>query len=593
MSPLFGKKRQTTPAAPDQNAPADGQGVPAASDQGGRDAPAESDDDGFLLPRESRDYLQGLFKGLVNPVDILVFTTGGDKPNAYEDFSLAFARDLSRLSGLIRVQTLGLDHELAKRYEVDRSPTILIQPDRYHIRYVGAPAGEEGRSFIETLLAVSAGQSGLQESSRRALAALTEPRRVQVFVSPSCPYCPMQVLHAFRAAMERPDLVRAECVEIVENPDLADRHAVGSVPHTVFNERLSVLGLEPEARFVAELLSLESAEDRLSWGGPTAERVGEAPEETDVVIVGGGPAGLSAGIYAVRAGLKALILERRNAGGQTALTPVVENYPGFPSIGGASLADMLLRHARQYVEVRENEEVTEIKVGKRIEVVTGRRSYLCRTLILAAGADWKRLGAPGETELYGHGVSYCATCDGYLYRDKATVVVGGGNTALTDALHLRGLGCQVSVIHRRGQLRAERHLQDAAARAGVTLVLDSVVQEIIGRDKVEGVRVKDLTTGQERVLNCQAVFVAIGERPNSGLARDLGLKLRADGSIWTNERLETSIPRIYAAGDVSSQTRQIVTAVSQGAEAAIHAFEDLVAREAQNEPPPPEGDLAP
>ena len=478
---------------------------------------------------------------------------------------------------------------------MDRSPTILIQPDRYRIRYVGAPAGEEGRSFIETLLAVSTGQSGLQPASRQALAALAEPRRVRVFVSPSCPYCPMQVLHAFRAALERPDLIRAECVEIVENPDLADRYAVGSVPHTVFDERLSVLGLEPEARFLAELISLESAEDRPDRGGPAAGRAGEPPEDTDVVIVGGGPAGLTAGIYAVRAGLKALVLERRNAGGQAALTPVVENYPGLLSIGGASLAEMLLRHARQYVAVRENEEVLEIKVGKRVEVLTARRSYRCRAVILAAGADWKRLGAPGETELRGHGVSYCAACDGYLYKDKTAVVVGGGNTALTDALHLRGLGCQVSVIHRRDRLRAEQHLQDAAARAGVTLVLDSVVREIIGRDKVEGVRVQDARTGRERVLGCQAVFVAIGERPNSGLARDLGLKLRPDGSIWTNDRLETSLPRVYAAGDVSSRTRQIVTAVSQGAEAAIHVFEDLIEREAREEslPPEPADDLAP
>lgn len=582
MSPLFGKKAATDPTAPDPTAP--GPAAPVPPEQAEDPASEEADDnDGFFLPRQSREYLVNLFKDLVDPVDILVFTADRDKPNAYEEFSLAFVRDLARLSGLIRVQTLHLDHALATTHAVDRSPTILIQPDRYHIRYVGAPAGEEGRSFIETIMAVSRGDSGMQDLSRQALAALTEPRRVQVFVSPSCPYCPMQVLNGFRAAMERPDLIRAECVEIVENPDLADRYGVGSVPHTVFNESLSVLGMEPETSFVAELLTLESVEERLAKSGQFAPS-GGAVQETDLVIVGGGPAGLTAGVYAVRAGLKAVVLERRNAGGQLALTPVVENYPGFPSIAGAGLTEMILRQARQYVEVRENEEVLEIKVGKRIEAVTPRGSYLCRALILAAGADWKKLGAPGETELYGHGVSYCATCDGYLYRGKTTVVVGGGNTALTDALHLAGLGCQVSVVHRRDALRAERHLQDAAARAGVAFIYDSAVREILGQGKVEGVRVRDVKTGQERVLDCQAVFVAIGERPNVGLARDLGLKLRQDGSIWTDARLETSIPRIYAAGDVASQTRQIVTAVSQGAEAAIHAFEDLAARTLRQEP---------
>jgi thioredoxin reductase (NADPH) len=463
--------------------------------------------------------------------------------------------------------------EEARKHDVTRFPTILIEPERYRIRYTGAPAGEEGKSLIETVLHVSARDSGLAKESREMLAGLSEPRHIRVFVNPTCPYCPMQVSQAFKAAIECP-LIEAECVEINENPELADRFNVSSVPHTVVNDTLASLGLLSETRFIAEVVTLKSAE---KLAGQASEVVAE---EYDVVIIGAGPAGLTAGIYTARSGLKTVILERRTVGGQVAITPVVENYPGFANIAGVRLMDLISLQARQYAPVHEMEEVVEIKVGKQVEVLTERGDYLAKAVILTTGATWRKLGVPGESELFGHGVSYCATCDGYFYKDKKVVVVGGGNTALTDGLYLKNIGAQVTLVHRRSSLSGEHHLQASVGRESIPVRLNSQIVAILGKDRVTGVRVQDMETGKTEEIAADGVFVAIGEIANTGLAEDLGVTLASDGSIAVNSGFRTNIPRVYAAGDVTGGIRQIVTAIGQGAIAASAVFEDIAKRAA-------------
>jgi len=417
---------------------------------------------------------------------------------------------------------------------------------------------------------ISKGQSGLAEDSRDLLGDLSEKRHVQVYVTPGCPYCPNQVLHAFRAAIERPDMISAECVEASENADLARKYNVGAVPHTIINDITVSKGLEPEERFIAELLSLEPAEE---WE-PAMEQGGII--DVDLIIIGAGPAGLTAAIYGERSGFHSVVLEKEVVGGQVTVTPVVENYPGFTSIPGKKLMDMISAQASNYTHIREGEEVKEIKVGRSIEAITNRNHYVGKALIIASGASHKKLDVPGEAKFSGHGVSYCATCDGYLYKGKKVIMVGGGNNALTGALYLKNLGAKVTIVHRRDEFRAEKYLQEAVEREGIPVIWNSKVKKIIGKDDVlAGVKLENVTSGKLKNLKVDGVFAAIGEIPNTKLAGELGIKLDRFGFIEVDRKCRTNIPRIYAAGDVTGGVRQIVTAVGEGSTAAIAAFEDI------------------
>ncbi|MFP4316011.1 MAG: FAD-dependent oxidoreductase [Desulfovibrionales bacterium] len=539
----------------------------------------QQQEEDWFISADQREYLSNLFSTFQEPVILEVFTEKGHN-DPYLEFVSNFTRDLARLSDKIEVRNHGLTGDAARKHKVDRSPTILISPEKYRIRYTGAPAGEEGRSFIMTLLMVSGGDAQLSETSRDILSRLDEERRVQVFVNPGCPYCPGQVINAFKAAVARPDLVAAECVETNENPDLADAYQVGSVPHTVINDTTMSRGFEPEELFMAELVTMQPGETLMH----NHEIDSQDAREVDVIIVGAGPAGLTAAIYAERAGLKTVVLEKSIIGGQVAITPFVENYPGFSNIPGKKLMDLLELQAREYTDIQEGEEVLEIKLGRQVEAVTPRGRYLGRALILTTGATWKKLDVPGEDTFFGKGVSYCSTCDGYLYKDKSVVVVGGGNTALTDALYLKNLGSSVTIVHRRDSFRAEQRLQDAVANESIPVIWNGLLEEIRGDEQVRSVRIRDAVSGQSRELETHAVFLAIGEKPNSDLARDIGIETTEYGEIKTDRFCRTSLPRIYSAGDVTGGVNQIVTAVGEGATAAMAAFEDIFAKKSEVRP---------
>lgn len=529
-----------------------------------------SDKHEWYLPEKSREQLKTLFKELVSPVNLHVFTKAGSN-DLFNEFLSRFARDLARLTDKIVLHERSLDDPLAKTWGVTHSPTALIEPERYRIRFLGAPLGEEGRAFLAAILMASKGDSGLAPESRARLKDLSEQRSVKVFASPTCPYCPGQAVNAIRCAVERPDLVSAWCVEIGQMSDLAGQYDVGSVPHSVYNETLTVLGLEPEARFVEELITLEDAQARLL---APRRKPGETVE-VDCLILGAGPAGLTAGIYAGRAGLKALILEKGVIGGQVSVTPVVENYPGFVSVAGLTLMEIMAAQARQYCEIIE-EEPTQVTAGP--DGVTAQTSTIAikaKALVIATGATWRKLNVPGEEEFFGRGVNHCATCDGYLYRGKKALVIGGGNTALTDALYLKSLGVDVAIVHRRDELRAERYLQDSVKRESIPLLLNRVPQAILGREKASAVRLKDTATGKTEDVATDGVFVAIGETPNSEVAARLGCALDPAGHVIVDAGMRTNVPRVYACGDVTGGVRQIVTAVGQGGAAALSLFEDL------------------
>ena len=525
-----------------------------------------------VLNDDARKILDKTFKDFKRGIVLEIYTKEGmNEP--YNQLSLRFAFELSEISDKIEVRAYKIGDERSKQMGVTRSPTILIEPDHYRIIYTGAPAGEEGRSFIQTLLMVSRGDSMLSSRGRKRLTDLKDKRHIQVFVTAACPYCPGEAINASAAAIERPDLIVSEVVESAENLDLAKQYNVGSVPQTVVNGKIIAIGLQQEEEFIERLITLVPRE--MPRQTPKEDVLGEY----DLIIVGAGPAGLTAAIYAARAGLHAIVLEKSVPGGQVAVTPLVENWPGMTSVPGKQLVDMMVAHAKTYAHIHEGEDVLEIKIGNRIEAVTQSGKYLGDALLIATGATPKKVGVPGEDRLYGKGVSYCATCDAFFYKGRKVVVIGGGNTAMTDALYLDSIGAKVTIIHRRESFKAEKRLVDSVAERKIPMLLNSVVTEIKGEKNVESVIVKDVRTGKEIDMQTDAAFVAIGETPISGIAASIGVETDEAGFIVVDKEMHTSIPRIYAAGDVTGGVRQIVTATGTGAIAALTIFNDMTSGE--------------
>lgn len=292
-----------------------------------------------------------------------------------------------------------------------------------------------------------------------------------------------------------------------------------------------------------------------------------------VIIVGGGPAGLSAGLYATRAGLSTLLLEKGILGGQIANAELVENYPGFPEgIPGFELGRLMAEQAAKFGLEIVNAEVLGVQVlGPDKMVNTSAGDYVAQALILASGSDYVKLDVPGG-ELVGKGVSYCATCDGPLFENKVVAVVGGGDAAITEALFLSKFAARVSVVHRRGRLRAVKALQKRAfANPKMEFVWHSVVEAITGNDRVRQLNLRNVKTGEASSLEVDGVFVAVGLRPNTGYVKGL-LALTPGGFIPVNDSMETEIPGVFAAGDIRyNSVRQVVTAAADGAVAALSA----------------------
>jgi len=297
----------------------------------------------------------------------------------------------------------------------------------------------------------------------------------------------------------------------------------------------------------------------------------------DVVIIGGGPAGLTAGIYTARAGLKTLLLERGIFGGQIVNAPLVENYPGFPEgISGAELGELMHQQAVRYALESLTAEVTGVSAEHPYHIFTTEGDVRAESIIIATGSEYRKLGIVGEERFSGHGVSYCATCDGFFFRDREVAVVGGGDTAITDALELTQHCRKVYIIHRRDQLRATKALQEKAfSQPKIELVWNTVVDEIVGDDRLRSLRLRNVKTGHPSNLEIDGVFVAVGLKPNSQLFSQL-VTLDESGFIVTDELMRTSAPGIFAAGDVrQNSSRQVITAAGDGATAAGSALKYL------------------
>jgi len=300
----------------------------------------------------------------------------------------------------------------------------------------------------------------------------------------------------------------------------------------------------------------------------------DSSKDYDIVIIGGGPAGLSAGIYTARARMGSLLIERGMVGGQILSAEQVENYPGFPEgISGFDLTQFMHQQATGFGLETVMADVTGIEVsGERKVVKTSQGDFVAKAVIIASGSERQKLDALGEAEYTGKGVSYCATCDAAFFKDKPVAVVGGGNAAITEALELTKFASKITVIHRRHELRAAKILQEKAfAEPKIEFLWDAVVEEVAGKDFVGQLKVRNVKTDEESVLDVSGVFVSIGFKPNTDYLKGI-LTLDAIGAIVANDKMETSVPGVLAAGDIRSNSiRQVISAAGDGATAAIYA----------------------
>ena len=394
------------------------------------------------------------------------------------------------------------------------------------------------------------------------------------FSAPWCVYCRRLAPALESVAEEYRDTLVFGAVNIDDDPELAQSEKIEVVPTLLIYQNGQVLGsiVAPESRaqlvaFIEETLQHREQEANIT------EHI------YDMIVVGGGPGGYTAALYAARAGLDTVIVEKLSAGGQMALTEQIDNYPGFEDgIDGFSLGEKMKRGTERFgVETKLTEVLSLDLSGTVKKAETSEGPLLARTIVLATGAGPRELGIEGEQELIGKGVNYCAACDGMFYKNKTVVIAGGGNTAAADALILSRICKKVIVVHRRDTLRATKIYHEPLMKAeNVEFRWDSEIIELLHDEKVIGIRLRNVKTGEETTLACDGVFVSIGRKPSSELVKDQ-VEVDPAGYIIADESTRTNIPGVFAVGDVRTKAlRQVVTAVADGA-TAVHYAEEYLA----------------
>ena len=413
----------------------------------------------------------------------------------------------------------------------------------------------------------------MNAESYRKFTQAKQPVMVE-FSAPWCVYCRRLAPALESVAEEYRDTLVFGAVNIDDEPELAQSEKIEVVPTLLIYQNGQVLGsiVAPESRaqlvaFIEETLQHREQEANIT------EHI------YDMIVVGGGPGGYTAALYAARAGLDTVILEKLSAGGQMALTEQIDNYPGFEDgIDGFSLGEKMKRGTERFgVETKLTEVLSLDLSGTVKKAETSEGPLLARTIALATGAGPRELGIEGEQELIGKGVNYCAACDGMFYKNKTVVIAGGGNTAAADALILSRICKKVIVVHRRDTLRATKIYHEPLMKAeNVEFRWDSEIIELLHDEKVIGIRLRNVKTGEETTLACDGVFVSIGRKPSSELVKDQ-VEVDPAGYIIADESTRTNIPGVFAVGDVRTKAlRQVVTAVADGA-TAVHYAEEYLA----------------
>ena len=394
------------------------------------------------------------------------------------------------------------------------------------------------------------------------------------FSAPWCVYCRRLAPALESVAEEYRDTLVFGAVNIDDDPELAQSENIEVVPTLLIYQNGQVLGsiVAPESRAQLVAFIEETLQHREQEANVTEHIY-------DMIVVGGGPGGYTAALYAARAGLDTVILEKLSAGGQMALTEQIDNYPGFEDgIDGFSLGEKMKRGTERFgVETKLAEVLSLDLSGTVKKAETSEGPLFARIIVLATGAGPRELGIEGEQELIGKGVNYCAACDGMFYKNKTVVIAGGGNTAAADALILSRICKKVIVVHRRDTLRATKIYHEPLMKAeNVEFRWDSEIIELLHDEKVIGIRLRNVKTGEETTLACDGVFVSIGRKPSSELVKDQ-VEVDPAGYIIADESTRTNIPGVFAVGDVRTKAlRQVVTAVADGA-TAVHYAEEYLA----------------
>jgi len=394
------------------------------------------------------------------------------------------------------------------------------------------------------------------------------------FWAPWCPDC-VRITEAYdQIAQEYAGRMVVGKVNIDEEKELSKEQGVKRIPTLILYQNGKPLGsiVEPPSKaviegFIGEVMPKEEKQKEISLH--------------DMVIIGGGPAGYTAALYAARAGMDTVVLEKLSAGGQMALTHQIDNYPGFEEgVDGYSLATKMQQQAERFGAKTQNAEVIHVDLKASPKVIeTSEGTFHARTVVLATGANPRELGVPEEKEMIGRGVAYCAACDGMFYRGKTVVVVGGGNSAAADALLLSRIAAKVIIVHRRDTLRATKIYHEPLMKAqNVEFRWNSVVRELAHEELLSGIRIQNVQTGEESLVPCDGLFVSVGRQPATELVRGQ-LELDEFGYVIADETTRTSLPGVYAVGDMRTKPlRQIVTAVADGA-TAVHMAEEYLATE--------------
>ncbi len=394
------------------------------------------------------------------------------------------------------------------------------------------------------------------------------------FSAPWCVYCRRLAPALESVAEEYQDTLVFGAVNIDDEPELAQSERIEVVPTLLIYQNGQVLGsiVAPESRAQLVAFIEETLQHREQEANVTKHIY-------DMIVVGGGPGGYTAALYAARAGLDTVVLEKLSAGGQMALTEQIDNYPGFEDgIDGFSLGEKMKRGTERFgVETKLTEVLSLDLSGTVKKAATSEGPLFARTIVLATGAGPRELGVESEQELIGKGVNYCAACDGMFYKNKTVVIAGGGNTAAADALILSRICRKVIVVHRRDTLRATKIYHEPLMKAeNVEFRWDSEIIELLHDEKVLGIRLRNVKTGEETTLACDGVFVSIGRKPSSELVKDQ-VEVDSAGYIIADESTRTNIPGVFAVGDVRTKAlRQVVTAVADGA-TAVHYAEEYLA----------------
>ena len=413
----------------------------------------------------------------------------------------------------------------------------------------------------------------MNAESYRKFTQAEQPVLVE-FSAPWCVYCRRLAPALESVAEEYRDTLVFGAVNIDDEPELAQSEKIEVVPTLLIYQNGQVLGsiVAPESRAQLVAFIEETLQHR-------EQEANNTEHIYDMIVVGGGPGGYTAALYAARAGLDTVVLEKLSAGGQMALTEQIDNYPGFEDgIDGFSLGEKMKRGTERFgVETKLTEVLSLDLSGTVKKAETSEGPLFARTIVVATGAGPRELGIESEQELIGKGVNYCAACDGMFYKNKTVVIAGGGNTAAADALILSRICKKVIVVHRRDTLRATKIYHEPLMKAeNVEFRWDSEIIELLHDEKVIGIRLRNVKTGEETTLACDGVFVSIGRKPSSELVKDQ-VEVDPAGYIIADESTRTNIPGVFAVGDVRTKAlRQVVTAVADGA-TAVHYAEEYLA----------------